>query len=209
MQPFTYLPVMTSVKLNKEVFMRKNSTKEIRMTINSIINISFIFTFKNISLSFLAKLIFPYQIYWLIIMDNDDNSSKTVIRVLRYFSILILSLYKYNHPLPFFPHFLSLTSQNWNIFSLVFFSLSLSLPSSLSIHSSVITPIHKEQNHTIFTWKEESLRLISQPFGNVCLFHGRTLMSFASLSLLELVAFSLAMTLVNKLITYANDSFGF
>lgn len=47
-------------------------------------------------------------------------------------------------------------------------------------------------------WKEEYLRLISQLLENVYLFHGKILMCFVLLFLLELVDFSLATTLVSN-----------
>ncbi|TKY72999.1 hypothetical protein E2542_SST01746 [Spatholobus suberectus] len=49
------------------------------------------------------------------------------------------------------------------------------------------------------TWKEEYQKLMSLPSENVCLYHGKILMFFALLSLLELEAFSLAMTLESYL----------
>ena len=52
--------------------------------------------------------------------------------------------------------------------------------------------------NTLQPWKMVCLGLISQLSENVYLFHGKTLMFFALLSLLELVVFSLAMTLVNN-----------
>lgn len=56
----------------------------------------------------------------------------------------------------------------------------------------------EKKEHTLKPWKVVYQKLICLPSENVCLYHGRILMFFALLSLLELEAFSLVMTLVSN-----------
>ena len=80
-----------------------------------------------------------------------------------------------------------------------------------SIDVTLITLFSASLIHS--RWRVVYQRLISLLLENVCPFHGKTHMSFDLLSLLVLVAFSLAMTLVSEFIlfhiTLFSSVFGF